>query len=212
MRAEESVRFIFGIHNHQPVGNFTEIFAKATERAYDPLLADYHFLSSLDEDPVGGFYLTEEAGESVGLFPICEALRYLIPFREPEETIGFLFERRGRGEVVVMVDDGEKFGLWPDTFHWVHEGGWLERFFTALEKAQQEGWLMTTTFSEAIGSLRPRRRVDLPPTPHFEMTEWSLPPAKRQRFEGTARRRRGKGEWEPLRSFFKGGFFRSYMA
>jgi alpha-amylase len=322
MKAGEKVRFIFGIHNHQPVGNFPEVFERAAERAYDPLLAaltrhpgvravvhysgcllewmessrpvhldgihalaardqieilsggfyepilplippgdregqirlqtryikdrfgatargmwlaervwepglaadlhragiaytlldDYHFLGSLDEDPVGGYYLTEECGNPVGLFPICEALRYLIPFREPEETIRYLFERRGRGEVVVMVDDGEKFGLWPDTYKWVHEGGWLERFFTAIESAQQEGWLMTTTFSEAADSLRPRGRVYLPPSSYFEMTEWSLPPAKRLRFEETARRLREKREWEPMRSFLRGGFFRSYMA
>src|SRR5262249_22111536 len=71
------------------------------------LLDDYHFLSALDEDPVGGYYMTEDGGEAIALFPISEALRYLIPFREPEETVAFLSGRRGRQEVVVMVDDGE---------------------------------------------------------------------------------------------------------
>jgi len=322
MSAPETVRFIFGIHNHQPVGNFPEIFEKATDRAYDPLLAaftrhpdvraaihysgcllewmeanrpkhldglrllasrgqieflsggfyepilpqipaadrvgqirlltryikdafgveargmwlaervwepslpsdmaragidytlldDYHFLSALDEDPVGGYYVTEDSGNPIALFPISEALRYLIPFKEPEETIRFLFERRGLGEVVVMMDDGEKYGLWPDTYEWVHEGGWLERFFTALERAQGEGWLKTTTFAEASSELRPRGRVYLPPNSYFEMTEWALPPGRRLRFEETARRLREKGEWAPMRPFMKGGFFRSYLA
>ena len=32
------------------------------------------------------------------------------------------------------MDDGEKFGGWPDTYKWVYEEGWLEKFFTALEE------------------------------------------------------------------------------
>jgi len=322
MPRSDTVRFILGIHNHQPVGNFPEVFERAMQRAYEPILAallkhpsvamavhysgcllewieenrpahieslrvlaargqieilsggfyepilplippddrvgqirlltryieerfgqkargmwlaervwepalasdlhrsgiaytlldDYHFLSALDEDPVGGYYLTEEGGRGLALFPISESLRYLIPFREPEETIRFLFERRGRGEVVVMVDDGEKFGLWPDTFAWVREGGWLERFFTALESAQNEGWLKTTTFAEAAASLPSRGRIYLPPNSYFEMTEWSLPPERRRRFEEAAKKMRDKGEWEPMRPFMKGGFFRSFMA
>ncbi|MBI3448771.1 MAG: DUF1926 domain-containing protein [Acidobacteria bacterium] len=322
MQPEGTVRFIFGIHNHQPVGNFPEVIAKAAERAYDPLLAaferhpkvravahysgcllewleaerpahldalrrlaargqieilsggfyepiltlippadregqircltrwideklgakargmwlaervwepglaadlkragveytlldDYHFLGSVDEDPVGGYYTTEQDGESIGLFPISEELRYLIPFREPEETVRALFERRGRGDVVVMMDDGEKYGLWPDTWEWVHGGGWLDRFLSALEKAQEEGWLLTTTFAEARDALPSRGRIYLPESSYFEMGEWSLPPGKRRRFEEMAHRLRDKGEWEPMRSFVKGGFFRSYLA
>jgi len=33
-----------------------------------------------------------------------------------------------------MADDGEKFGVWPETYHSVYEEGWLERFFTLLEQ------------------------------------------------------------------------------
>ena len=89
------------------------------------LLDDYHFLAAMDGDPVGGYYTTEDQGEMVRLFPISERLRYLIPFREPDETIAYLEDmgasrREGEPEpVAVIVDDGEKFGLWPGTHAWV---------------------------------------------------------------------------------------------
>ena len=54
------------------------------------LVDDRHFL-------VAGFgrssctrYLTESDGKRVGVFPIDERLRYLIPFRPPEETAEYL--------------------------------------------------------------------------------------------------------------------------
>ena len=33
------VYFVFGLHNHQPVGNFDHIFDWANERCYAPLLS-----------------------------------------------------------------------------------------------------------------------------------------------------------------------------
>jgi len=41
------------------------------------------------------YYLTEEEGERLYVFPISEKLRYLIPFADPAETIDYL--RQGCG-------------------------------------------------------------------------------------------------------------------
>ena len=30
------LHFVFGIHNHQPIGNFPEVFAQAFEKVYAP--------------------------------------------------------------------------------------------------------------------------------------------------------------------------------
>ncbi len=34
----DRLAFCFGVHNHQPIGNFDHVMVEATERAYRPLL------------------------------------------------------------------------------------------------------------------------------------------------------------------------------
>ena len=181
------------------------------------LLDDFHFLTSMDGDPVGGYYITEDQGAMVRLFPISERLRYLIPFREASETIEWLRslgERAAGDPVAVIVDDGEKFGLWPGTHDWVHgsEGrtGWLESFFTALE--ENASWLRTSTLSEVAGAIEPRGRVYLPPGSYMEMGEWSLPVARGRAFAGAVARARSRETWEEERPFLRGGYFRSFQS
>src|SRR5207344_2373470 len=101
----------------------------------------------LRDDELNGYYLTEEQNGIVRIFPGSEKLRYLIPFHPPEEAVELLACLRSseRNKLAVMADDGEKFGVWPETFHTVYEEGWLERFFTLLE--QSSDWLETTTFT-----------------------------------------------------------------
>ena len=69
-------------------------------------------------DQLHTWYLTESDGKRVGVFPIDERLRYLIPFRPPEETAEYLrgLNRAGHA-MALLADDGEKFGGWPG-----HEG------------------------------------------------------------------------------------------
>ena len=75
------------------------------------------------------WYLTESDGKRVGVFPIDERLRYLIPFRPPEETAEYLRELNRAGHAMALLaDDGEKFGGWPGTKEWVYEKGWFDRF------------------------------------------------------------------------------------
>ena len=77
------------------------------------LLDDFHFKNAgLDEDELHGYYITEDDGKLLSVFPGSERLRYTIPFREPQETIDYLrpIAERQPGAVVVFGDDGEKFG------------------------------------------------------------------------------------------------------
>jgi 4-alpha-glucanotransferase len=41
---------------------------------------DYHFQCAGFEAVLDGYYLSEEGGEQIGLFPISKKLRYAIPF------------------------------------------------------------------------------------------------------------------------------------
>mgnify|MGYP003693547943 CR=1 FL=1 len=102
-------------------------------------------------------------GRRVGLLAIDERLRYLIPFRPPEETAAYLRQLRTHGhELAVLADDGEKFGGWPGTKDWVYGSGWLDNFLHAMERLITAGEIALSTGQEAfrkVASRRPR----LPP-------------------------------------------------
>ena len=131
-----------------------------------------------------GSYATEYAGCSVMVFPASKRLRYWMPFQPVEQTIGFLKGLPGRlsaiagagrsGQdsiAITFADDGEKFGLWPKTHRWVYEEGWLDQFFSALER--ERAWLATSTFYDYVERAHPDGRVYLPCGSYEEMLEWS---------------------------------------
>ncbi len=137
---------------------------------------DYHFsLTGMEEDDLLGYYLTEDEGQKVAVFPGSEKLRYFVPFRPVEEVISYLKEAGTRGDnpLLTMADDGEKFGVWPNTYKHCYVDGWLESFFSAIEA--NSDWLTTTTFEEYHEAFAPRGRVYLPTASYREMGEWALP-------------------------------------
>jgi alpha-amylase len=120
------------------------------------LLDDFHFKNAgLTEDQLHGYYITEDDGQMLSVFPGSERLRYTIPFREPHETIDYLrpIAERTPGAVVVFGDDGEKFGSWPGTKEHVYQNGWLRRFFDAL--LENRSWLSVVTPTEALEQVPP---------------------------------------------------------
>ena len=138
------------------------------------VLDDAHFRNAgFSEEDTLHYYLTEEEGKPLYIFPINEKLRYLVPFAEPQETIDYLFKMAtAEGErVVVLADDGEKFGSWPGTAELVYDRQWLRRFFTLLE--ENSHWLSVTTCAEYLKERPPAGRVYLPAGSYREMMEWS---------------------------------------
>ncbi len=119
-----------------------------------------------------GCYTTEYAGSSILLFPASKRLRYWMPFQSVEQTIEFLRRlQREEPVAITFADDGEKFGLWPKTYQWVYEHGWLDQFFTAVER--ERGWLSTATFRDYAAQVGPSGRVYLPTGSYEEMLDWS---------------------------------------
>src|SRR4029450_4523144 len=132
---------------------------------------DHHFaLAGLDPETLGGYFLTEEQGAALAVFPISERLRYLVPLADPAEPGEPLAARRGAGSIT-LVDDGEKFGVWPGTNRLVYAEGWLRRFLDTLRALP---WLELSTFSDVLDTLPPRGRVYLPTASYSEMGEWAL--------------------------------------
>jgi hypothetical protein len=174
---------------------------------------DFHFkMAGLHDDELDGYFLTEEQNSILRIFPGSERLRYLIPFHPPEETIALLSGLRSteRNRLVTMADDGEKFGVWPETYHSVYEEGWLERFFALLE--QNSEWLETTTFSEYLTKEPPRGRTYLPTASYMEMGEWALPTRAMKEYGDALAKVKESPEFAGLRPFIKGGFWRNFLA
>ena len=141
------------------------------------ILDDFHFKAAgLTDDQLDCHWLTEGDGATLAVFPVSERLRYVIPFAAPEETINhlrFLAARR-QGAVAVFGDDGEKFGVWPDTHRTCFEEGWLEKFFSLLEA--NSDWISMCLPSEVVRDVPAAGTVWLPECSYREMTEWVLPP------------------------------------
>jgi len=139
-------------------------------------------------DDLDGPWLTDFEGETVKLFPASRQLRYLIPYAHPEAVLAEVSRIRPGG-LAVYADDGEKFGEWPNTHRQVYLRGWLERFLTALEVAQDEGWLRTLQLGEAA-AVTPKGRVHVPSCSYDEMMVWALPTPARRHLEGALSRLR----------------------
>ncbi len=174
------------------------------------LLDDFHFrVAGLTESELDGYYVTEDNGMLLHVFPISERLRYLIPFRDPWETIEYCAGYRHKpGVILVFGDDGEKFGVWPETRKHVYEDRWLERFLEALE--QNLDWLRLCTLQEILHSVPPKGKIYLPDCSYREMTEWALPPQRARTLMELERELQHHPRWSDLRSFIRGGSWRNF--
>jgi hypothetical protein len=202
------------------------------ERVWEPHLArplgeagvrytivdDTHFHAvGLDDAQLLGYYITEEAGVPLALFPSLKRLRYLIPWASVEDVIAYLrtladgdVHPDGRStalDLALMGDDGEKFGLWPSTYAHCWEHGWMDRLFEALEATP---WIELVPPGEYRRTREPAGQIYLPTATYDEMAEWALPP------EQTARLTHLKHDletsrWAEALVFIRGGFWRHFL-
>ncbi|MBL8849261.1 MAG: DUF1926 domain-containing protein, partial [Planctomycetaceae bacterium] len=176
------------------------------------IVDDFHFKGAgVAADDLHGYYVTEDEGRLLKMFPGSERLRYTIPFQDPQETINYLRDiaYRRPNSVVAFGDDGEKFGTWPGTKDHVYRDGWLRRFFDALSGNRE--WLQVCTASEAIDSVAPLGRVYLPDASYREMTEWALPAAAQQTFHDVLHRKEHDHDFQQVRQYVRGGFWRNFF-
>ena len=177
------------------------------------VLDDFHFRAAgLRDEQLTGYFLTEDDGRLLRIFPGSERLRYTIPFRPASETIEYCREvaEQSPGAVLTFGDDGEKFGTWPDTKAHVYERGWLRSFFDAL--TENSSWLHTVTLSEAIRQTPPVGKVYLPDCSYREMTEWSLPVEAQEAFDDVVHEFEDSPRWGDLKPFVRGGYWRNFKA
>jgi alpha-amylase/alpha-mannosidase (GH57 family) len=198
------------------------------ERVWDPTLPtslkgagieyvvvdDYHFIKSgLKGEDLFGYYVTEDVGSSVKVFPGSERLRYLTPFEPVEHFVEFMRTTSGKSGddiAAVYADDGEKFGIWPGTNKLVYKERWLKRF---IEKVEENGdWIQPVTFSEYMEKEEPLGRVYLPTTSYMEMGEWALPAEASFEYTALQDELASRHDGARIRRFLQGGTWRNFFS
>jgi len=137
------------------------------------VMDDYHFqCAGFDEEVLDGYYMSEESGREMGLFPISKKLRYAIPFLTVDRAIEVIKScNRKKDSAAIIFDDAEKFGMWPGTYEWVYEKGWLENFVQAV---LSDSAIETMHYGSYFEQERTRGIAYLPNVSYYEMGEWSL--------------------------------------
>lgn len=196
-----------------------------TERVYVPTVVpaladcgmkyvtvdDYHFLcTGKTAGELDGFYTTEEDGRAVDLFPISEQLRYRLPFSPAAEAVAYLegLARDGH-RAAVYFDDIEKFGIWPETYEWVYEKGWLEQFIAGVLASPL---IRTETYRDFHDRHATRGIIYLPTTSYIEMNEWTLPAQAAAAYDGLVEREKRTGHYESSKPFVRGGIWKNFFS
>ena len=189
--------------------NLTKTFADAGMEY--TVLDDSHFkYAGLEDHQLTGYYVTEDQGRTVKVFPASELLRYYIPFEEPSKCIEYLKSCATEGGEVTIAyaDDGEKFGVWPKTYDHVYKNGWLERFIRTL--LDNKDWINLVTFSEVIDNHSPKGKVYLPDASYREMLEWALPTEIYFKYEDVYNKLNPIPWGTNVKRFMRGGVWRNF--
>ncbi len=168
--------------------------------------------SGVPQHQCEGYWITECRGYPLKIFPISMKLRYYLPFKPVPMVKDLLMdaEEYKPGMALTFGDDGEKFGIWPETYEWVYGEKWLEQFFQFL--ADESSWVTTCTPSEYLESEKPRGRIYVPQASYEEMSEWTLPTEARLKYKEFKEDLKRCGISEKARAFMRGGTWSNFLA
>jgi len=174
------------------------------------MVDDYHFISNgYDKEQMNGYYLSEENGETLKLFPISKKLRYALPFSKTEESLNAVISyAKESASAALFFDDAEKFGLWPHTYEWVYEKQWLAKFVESILANEQ---CQTQHYSNYAEENRPLGLAYLNNCSYAEMGEWSLQTPLATAFE-TLKEELGDRYFQEMGvSLIKGGIWKNFF-
>lgn len=179
------------------------------------IVDDYHFLcAGKTRAELNGYFTTEEDERTLDLFPISEMLRYKFPFSPVDETIAYLealadSDQTDVGNAAIYFDDIEKFGIWPETYQWVYEKGWLEQF---IQKVLASPKISTQHYRDFHATEKTRGIVYLPTTSYIEMNEWTLPVESANAYADLIQQAQSSGWYEHKKAFIRGGIWKNFFS
>ncbi len=172
---------------------------------------DYHFFcTGKSTAALDGYFSTEEDGTRLDLFPISEALRYRLPFSPAHEVVGYLEYLADQGQAAaIYFDDIEKFGIWPETYDWVYNRGWLKALIEGVLASPK---IRTATYADFHAREATRGIVYLPTTSYSEMNEWTLPMPAAGIYSALLASEKAAGRGDLHRPFLRGGIWRNFLS
>ncbi|MCP4631390.1 MAG: DUF1926 domain-containing protein [candidate division Zixibacteria bacterium] len=177
------------------------------------IVDDTHFkYSGLNDNQLDGYYIAEEAGEIIRVFPSSKFLRYSIPFKDHKDSVEYLssFNNNSENPVIVYADDAEKFGIWPGTHKLCYTKKWLGGFFKSILNSSDS--VKTAHFSDVINELPAKGNIYLPTASYAEMMEWSLPSKATAEYKDFEEELKSADLYEKYGIFVRGGFWRNFLA
>lgn len=174
------------------------------------IVDDYHFIAAgFYEQMLHGHFKTEQDGREMLIFPISEKLRYMTPFKPADKVADYLKEvHEAGGKSLTIFDDGEKFGLWPETYEWVYEKGWLKDFISEVVKSDHTEFAL---FRDTVEKVRPSQTAYLPTVSYFEMGEWSLFAERTEKMQELVEEIEREYDDDTTKVFVKGGIWKNFL-
>lgn len=182
------------------------------------IVDDYHFFcAGKNATELNGFFTTEENHQTLDLFPISEALRYRLPFSPAVEAVAYIESLASQTlpgvtehqPAAVYFDDIEKFGIWPETYQWVYEQGWLEQF---IQGVLASPYIRLQHYRDYHAREQTRGIVYLPTTSYIEMNEWTLPAEPAHRYDDLVQQAKSVNNYEPNKAFLRGGIWKNFFS
>lgn len=179
------------------------------------IVDDYHFLcAGKKATELNGFFTTEEDTRNLDIFPISEALRYKLPFSPASEAVAYIASLADgntahANNVAVYFDDIEKFGIWPETYEWVYEKGWLEQFIQGVLASPK---IVSQHYRDYHTAEKSRGIVYLPTTSYIEMNEWTLPADSASSYADLIKEAKNNGWFEHKKAFLRGGIWKNFFS
>ncbi len=182
------------------------------------IVDDYHFLCAGNTaKQLNGFYTTEEDTRKLDIFPISESLRYKLPFTPAPDAIAYLesladeqsSDNNHPRVAAVYFDDIEKFGIWPETYQWVYEKGWLEQFIQGVLASPK---ISPCHYSDYHANEKTSGLVYLPTTSYIEMNTWTLPAESAEAYDDLVKQSKTAGWYEQNKAYLRGGIWKNFLS
>lgn len=180
------------------------------------IVDDYHFIcTGKDKTGLNGYFTTEEDHRVLDLFPISEILRYKLPFSPVQEAVACIESMAsthvtaGQQPAAIYFDDIEKFGIWPETYQWVYEQGWLEQF---IQRVLVSPHILTQHYRDYHACEKTRGIIYLPTTSYIEMSEWTLPAGPAHAYADLVQQAKAAGWYGQNKPFLRGGIWKNFFS